>query len=99
MVTPSRDRNVRSLFPLNESLANKKLSLKSFKNSIFIYFVITPIMVRFHRCSLLLVAFLLMLDHTAADKLHYFFYLKTQSDNLCVDVIKQRNHFQIGTMM
>jgi len=34
MVTPSNDSNVRSLFCRNASKANKKLSLKSFKNSI-----------------------------------------------------------------
>jgi hypothetical protein len=35
MVTPSTERKVRNLFCLNESFANKKLYLSSFKNSIF----------------------------------------------------------------
>jgi len=34
IVTPSRDKKVRNLFCLNESLANKKLSRKSLKNII-----------------------------------------------------------------
>jgi len=34
IVTPNSERKVRNLFCLNASFANRKLSLKSFKNSI-----------------------------------------------------------------